>query len=233
MPADVGPEVAALEQMTVAELRLRYAQVFGEPTRTGHKTWLIKRIAWRLQALAEGDLSERARRRAAELANDADLRLSPPKGKRSPRDQRLSALIQDKPDDRLPPPGSVLARSYKGRMVHVRVLSDGFEYEGTLYTSLSAVAKAVTGSHCNGFLFFRLARPGEQPSYLSRHSALFCASSRHLRHPSSGLDTGGESRDFFVFSALPRHVVTSQTVYCAQSVQADTAVPLLYQTQLS
>jgi hypothetical protein len=39
--------------------------------------WLVKRIAWRMQALAEGDLSERARRRAAELANDADLRLSP------------------------------------------------------------------------------------------------------------------------------------------------------------
>jgi hypothetical protein len=52
--------------------------VFGEATRAGNKSWLIKRIAWRLQALAEGDLSERARQRAKELANDADLRLSPP-----------------------------------------------------------------------------------------------------------------------------------------------------------
>jgi len=163
MPADVGPEVAALEEMSVAELRLRYAQVFGERTRTGHKTWLIKRIAWRLQALAEGDLSERARRRAAELANDADLRLSPPKGKTSPPEQLSALLGQDKPDERLPPPGSVLARFYKGRTVHVRVLSNGFGYEGRLYPSLSAVAKAVTGSHCNGFLFFRLARQGEQP----------------------------------------------------------------------
>jgi len=80
MPTDVGPQVAALEHMTVAELRARYAEVFGETTQAGHKTWLAKRIAWRLQALAEGDLSERARRRAAELASDADLRLAPPKG---------------------------------------------------------------------------------------------------------------------------------------------------------
>ena len=45
--------------------------MFGEATTTGHKTWLVRRIAWRLQALAEGDLSERAKARAAELAGDA------------------------------------------------------------------------------------------------------------------------------------------------------------------
>src|SRR5262249_32672437 len=48
-------------------------------TRTGNKAWLVKRLAWRLQALTEGDLSARARRRAADLAQDADLRLSPPR----------------------------------------------------------------------------------------------------------------------------------------------------------
>jgi hypothetical protein len=162
MPADVGPQVAALELMTVAELRTRYAEVFGETTRAGHRTWLIKRIAWRLQALADGDLSERARRRAAELASDADLRLAPPKNNHPPV-ERLPALPTDKPDKRLPPPGSMLVRPYKGRILHVRVLTQGFEFEGTRYPSLSAVAKAVTGSHCNGFLFFRLARQGEQP----------------------------------------------------------------------
>jgi hypothetical protein len=164
MRADMGPEVTALEQMTVAELRQRYAQVFGEATRTGHKTWLVRRIAWRLQALAEGDLSERARRRAAELANDADLRLLPPKNKQSTPRERLPAIpVSDKSDKRLPPPGSTLARRYKGRMVQVRVLRNGFEYEGSTYPSLSAVAKAITGSHCNGFLFFRLARQGGRP----------------------------------------------------------------------
>jgi hypothetical protein len=79
MDLNIAREVAALRRMTVKELRSRYAEVFGEPTNGNHKVWLTRRIAWRLQALAEGDLSERARRRAAELANDADLRLNPPK----------------------------------------------------------------------------------------------------------------------------------------------------------
>src|SRR6266478_3907461 len=79
MQVNVAKEVAALESMTVAELRDKYAQVFGEETRVGNKAWLNKRVIWRLQTLAEGDLSERARRRAAELAQDADLRLFAPR----------------------------------------------------------------------------------------------------------------------------------------------------------
>ena len=79
MAIDVAAEIAALQKLSVDELRGRFAEVFGEVTLARHKVWLVKRIAWRLQALAEGDLSARAQRRAAELANDADLRLSPPK----------------------------------------------------------------------------------------------------------------------------------------------------------
>jgi len=76
---NVGKEIAVLRHMTVAELRAKYAEVFGEETRSHHKDFLRKRIAWRLQALSEGDLSERARRRATELANDADLRIRTPR----------------------------------------------------------------------------------------------------------------------------------------------------------
>ena len=161
MPIDLGPQIAALAQLSVAELRMRYAEVFGEAPHAGHKTWLVKRLAWRIQALAEGDLSERARRRAAELANDADLRLFPPKDAAVPL---ADARLPDEPDRRLPPPGSVLTRPYKGRTLHVRVRADGFEFDGSKYPSLSAVARAITGSHCNGFLFFRLAQNGGQPS---------------------------------------------------------------------
>lgn len=75
MNLNVDKELASLRRMSVGQLRVRYAEVFGEATRSRHKQWLIKRILWRMQALAEGDLSERARRRAVELANDADLRL--------------------------------------------------------------------------------------------------------------------------------------------------------------
>ncbi|HTU92436.1 MAG TPA: DUF2924 domain-containing protein [Gemmataceae bacterium] len=54
-------EVAALQRLNIAQLRQRFAEVFGEATNASNRTWLIKRIAWRMQALAEGDLSERAR----------------------------------------------------------------------------------------------------------------------------------------------------------------------------
>jgi len=78
MPIDVDAAVKTLNRMTVTQLRQRYAEVFGEAARSFNKQHLVKRIAWRLQAMHEGDLSERARRRAHELANDADLRILPP-----------------------------------------------------------------------------------------------------------------------------------------------------------
>ena len=162
MDHDCTNELAALTRLTVGELRAKYAEVFGEPTRTGNKTWMIRRIAWRLQALAEGDLSERARRRAEELARDADLRLTAPRGALPDalaiRDSGKQTLKLN--DARVPPPGAVLTRSYKGRTLRVQVLPHGFLYAGHTYPSLSAVAKAVTGSHCNGYLFFRLTGKG-------------------------------------------------------------------------
>jgi Protein of unknown function (DUF2924) len=61
-------------------------------------------------------------------------------------------------DNRLPPPGTILTRIYKGNTVQVKILPHGFEFDGEIYKSLSAVAKAITNSHCNGYLFFRLAK---------------------------------------------------------------------------
>jgi hypothetical protein len=58
--------------------------------------------------------------------------------------------------DRLPIPGTVLTRKYRGRQIEVKVLPNGFDYDGQVYRSLSAVATAVTGSHWNGLLFFGL-----------------------------------------------------------------------------
>jgi hypothetical protein len=69
--------------------------------------------------------------------------------------------VESCPDGRLPPPGTVLSRPYKGGTVQVQVLANGFEYRGEVFRSLSAVARAVTGSHCNGFLFFRLNTQGD------------------------------------------------------------------------
>jgi Protein of unknown function (DUF2924) len=161
MALDVGHALTALRNLAIAELRHKYAELFGEPTRTGNRIWLVRRLMWRLQALAEGDLSERARQRAAELAHDADLRLSPPR-----RASEVATCPTDGPrlrlqgKHRLPPAGTVLVRPYKGQTLQVRVLTKGFLYAGKTYRSLSAVAKAITGSHCSGHLFFHIHNHG-------------------------------------------------------------------------
>jgi hypothetical protein len=84
MNLNLDREAAALRRMTIPQLRRRYADVFGEATRAGNRDWLVKRIAWRLQAREQGDLSERARQRAAEIANDADLRSTAPRQRPAP-----------------------------------------------------------------------------------------------------------------------------------------------------
>jgi hypothetical protein len=172
-------ELERLNALSVKRLRLRYEEVFLEPTAVGNKAWLVKRIAWRLQEVAEGGLSERAKARAAELARDADLRLNPPRETMReatkpkpvtpplvPAAERTKAVAIPAPaprgDERLPPPGSFIVRKYKGRDLKVKVLASGFEYEGEVFPSLSAAAKAITGSHCNGFAFFKLDGKGDK-----------------------------------------------------------------------
>jgi hypothetical protein len=164
MHLNVAREVAALRKLSMRELRARYTDAFGETTHANNKAWLVKRIAWRLQANAEGDLSERARRRAEELARDADLRVRPPAeavATPGPEERTTTRTIPYYADERLPLAGTVLTRRYKGEDLHVRVLDDGFEFEGQRYGSLSAVARALTGSHCNGYHFFRAALNGQ------------------------------------------------------------------------
>lgn len=168
MAMNVGKEIADLKQMNVRELREKYEAVFGEPTRAGNKDWLFKRIAWRIQALAEGDLSQRARQRAELLARDADLRTTAPReplaarggnGRAAANGVRNAKPSPSLVDERVPPPGTVLTRAYRGQAHHVVVRDDGFEYDGQVFRSLSAIAKLITGSHWNGLLFFKIAKP--------------------------------------------------------------------------
>ncbi len=141
---NMAREVAALKRMTVKELRGRYVEVFGEATRSGNKDWLWKRIAWRIQANAEGGLTERARRRAEELADDADLRMRRPPDKPAPSPDATTTKTKVDFSGAAGElmPGTVLTRAYKGKTITVTVRDDGF------------VAKAVTGSHWNGNYFF-------------------------------------------------------------------------------
>src|SRR4051812_48883497 len=124
MKLNVAKETAALKKLTTLELRAKFAEVFGERTAANNRTWLIRRIVWRLQANAEGDLSERARQRAAQLANDADLRVVPPKETTDggSADAESMKTVRFQPDDRLPAPGTVITREYKGETLQVKVL---------------------------------------------------------------------------------------------------------------
>lgn len=164
MALNLGKELAGLRQMTPAQLRDKYLEVFGEGSRSGHKQWLIKRIAWRLQANDEGGLSDRAKRRALELANDADLRLRAPQ---LPTTAALSLVqtsvirrLPGKATKLVPPVGTLIVREYKGQRLEVLVRENGFEYEGETYKTLSALAKKITGTHTSGYLFFRLGQHG-------------------------------------------------------------------------
>src|SRR5438045_9579356 len=73
--------IAAIEQLrglTVAALKTRFRELFGQESKSSNKQFLFRRIAWRMQANAEGELSERARRRASQIASDADRRTRAP-----------------------------------------------------------------------------------------------------------------------------------------------------------
>src|SRR5213595_3776468 len=102
MDAQTHAQILALERMTTARLRQRYAEVFGEATLVQNKPWLVKRIAWRLQAKAEG-----------ELADDADLRLSPPKPRRETTTAETPAVARPAPATTAPAP--VVAPAPAGR----------------------------------------------------------------------------------------------------------------------
>lgn len=166
MQIDVTKTLNELNRMTVTQLRERYAEVFGERSKSFNRQHLLKRVVWRIQALQEGDLSERARARAREIANDADLRIRAPalRVHSLPIGQTVEAAFQPSVDNRLPVPGTLLRREYKGKTLLVRVLPQGFEYQGEVFRSLSAVARKITGAHWNGFHFFGLTQQEKETS---------------------------------------------------------------------
>jgi len=156
-------EIENLRRASLAGLRQKYREVFQEETRCRHREHLFRRIAWRLQVLAEGDLSKRARERANEIAQDADLRTVAPRDFFLVGGERVRTTRGDQnrreQDSRLPLPGALLTRKWKGRTILVEVLAKGFRYENQCYASLSAIALALTGTRWNGLAFFGLTRP--------------------------------------------------------------------------
>jgi hypothetical protein len=147
MHPNLAAQLVALQQSSVCALRTRYAELFGEPTTCRHKAWLVKRLAWRLQALAEGDLSERARLRAEQLANDADLRLAAPRPPKNgndalPAQSTVPATRSGSADPRLPPPGN-LPLGETGQAMNCPELIEAMKAKG-YWTSPAGKTPAAT-----------------------------------------------------------------------------------------
>lgn len=141
--------IAELRALPTPDLAARYEELWGKPPRVRHREFLWKRIAWKLQEQRTGGLSEVAQRRLEELIAEIDIPITE-------RTRTVAGKLRaDRPRDPLAV-GSTITREWRGRTIVVRVVEGGFEHNGVLHRSLTAVAKAVTGAHWNGRLFFGL-----------------------------------------------------------------------------
>lgn len=156
-----GPPIRLdrIARMGASELRKLHRELFGFHIPSGNTELARRRIAWHIQAEEEGGLPESARQHALAIAREASLRIHLRRGRTEfplPH-ATVTALVSDY-DSRLPMPGSIIVKVHRGQDIVVRVLDSGFEYDARRFSSLSAVAQAVTGTKWNGFLFFGLKR---------------------------------------------------------------------------
>jgi hypothetical protein len=157
MSSSILYEIRRIQGLSTDELQLEWPRLYnGETCRSRNRPYLVKRLCWRLQERRLGGLSDRARARLKELAPDGFTRARTP---HVGRDAAEPAPVEKRVRDmRLPSPGAVLTRQYRGREIRVVALADGFEWDGRRYGSLSEVARAVTGARWNGRLFFALTQ---------------------------------------------------------------------------
>ena len=144
----IADEIAELRAMAVPELVERYQGVFGKAPRVKHRDWLWRRIAWKIQEQRFGGLSAVAKRRLDELIADLDIPLD---GSRTVRGKVGRSA---KPG--MPPVGTTLVREWRGQEIRATRTDEGWEHDGVVHRSLSAVAKAITGSHVSGPAWFGL-----------------------------------------------------------------------------
>lgn len=148
--------IMALKTASLEELTAKYAEIFGKASPcSSNKVFLWRRIAHKLQENAYGGLSGASQTRIQALIAQYD-----PVNNKALRPGNVAATTEDNPkkkrDLRLPIPGTIITKDYKGQMIEVRVLDGGFDYKGKVFKTLTAIAKEITGAHWNGFLFFNL-----------------------------------------------------------------------------
>jgi hypothetical protein len=148
-----------LARMRPAELRQLHLNLFGGTVRSGNAELARRRIAWHVQAEAEGGVPESALARALAIAKEASLRVHLRHGSVDAASNKatVTEIVSDH-DSRLPMPGSIIVKEHRGKTLMVHVLDAGFEYDGRRFASLSAIATDITGTKRNGFLFFGLTK---------------------------------------------------------------------------
>ena len=137
-------QLATLETMSLEQLHEQWRDLYGgEPPRS-RRRFLIKRLAYRIQELFYGGLSEAAKAHWRHVAQgDPVARV----------ESRVSGNPRSKADIL---PGTRFVRIWKDRRHEVLAHENGFEYDGRMFRSLSAVAREITGTRWNGRLFFGL-----------------------------------------------------------------------------
>jgi Protein of unknown function (DUF2924) len=135
-------KVAVLKTARTIDLKQQWRELFGTEPPPYNRRFLESRLAYRIQELAYGGLKPETLERLAAIAEDLDG---------GDPDRRRRRAAQDRPIA-----GTRLIREWQGVEHCVTVRDDGFEYQGRLYKSLSAVARAITGTRWNGLIFFGL-----------------------------------------------------------------------------
>jgi len=142
MSDGVLARLAGIRQASTAEVRALWRQIYGTEPPLYNRRFLESRLAFRLQELAYGGLKPETIERLEALGEDLDG------GNITRRRVRT---------DRKPVVGTKLIREWEGTEHTVTVLRDGYEWQGRPFRSISAVARAITGTRWNGWIFFGLA----------------------------------------------------------------------------
>ena len=152
MKESILSQIMKLERMSIKELIPKYKELYGDTALPqNNKPYLFKRIAYKLQELEYGGISEQAKSKIQELIQQED-----PINKFAKKKKIMAVTVPSSRDSRLPFPGTIVRKNYKDKVIEVMVLEKGFEYNSKPYNSLSKIACEVTGTHCSGFAFFGL-----------------------------------------------------------------------------
>jgi hypothetical protein len=156
MQENLLTKIMSLKDASLEDLKKKYSELFKDKLApSNNKTYLWKKIAYKLQELEYGGLPTETQSKIQDLIQKYD-----PVNNKAMRPEDATQDQPKKPslrrDKRLPIPGTVITKEHKGIKLQIKILESGFEYSSKVYKTLTAIAKEVTGAHWNGYLFFNL-----------------------------------------------------------------------------